>query len=99
MGRKNLLGAMNAVIAPDKPQVWRGELKKANVTEYHRNWMRAKRARNGGMQAAFSFDVEGAAALTYLKQQWGFPTTKEACEVALRYLAQQTRAGLEHIHV
>ena len=58
MARKNLLGAMDAVIALDKPQVWRGELKKANVTEYHRNWMRAKRARNGGMQASFSLDAD-----------------------------------------
>lgn len=99
MGRKNLLGAMDAVIAMDKPQIWRGELKKANVTEYHRNWMRAKRARNGGMQAAFSLDADAAAALLYLKKEWGFPSTKEAVQVALRHLAQQTRDGLERIHV
>ncbi len=57
------------------------------------------KAAEGGRQAAFNLSLEAAAALVYLRTNWGFGSTKEAVEVALRHLAAETRQGLTRIQI
>jgi len=65
------------------------------LTEAER--IRKWRAKNGGRGASVYFDIQGAAAMLYLKKQWGFKTTHETIHVALRHLAIQTRKGLQKL--
>ncbi len=61
--------------------------------------MRRWRARHGNRQVNFCLHVETAAALLYLRKQWGFNGTQETVEAALRYLAVQTRKGLTKLEL
>lgn len=64
--------------------------------ERQRRW----RAKNGDRAlggVGLYFHIEAAAALLYIKKQWGFKTSQEAVEVAVRHLAVQTRQGLKRI--
>lgn len=62
--------------------------------EKQRAW-RSRAVRHANIQ----FDEVGAAALLYIKKQWGFRTNKEAVLVAVRHLAVETRQGLERIRL
>lgn len=73
--------------------------KRREMNRESRRQARADRAANGGMQAAFNISLEAAAAIKYLGVQWGFDTTKETMEVAVMYLAAQTRRGLKKIEL
>lgn len=54
-------------------------------------------ARNGNRQVHACLTIEAAAAMLYLHKQWGFKSDRELVMVALRYLAVQTRKGLQRI--
>jgi hypothetical protein len=59
--------------------------------------MRRYRAANGRRQLGMTLRVDAAAALIYLKKQWGFQSNAECVNTVLVYLAQETRAGLQKI--
>lgn len=59
--------------------------------------MRRRRAANGWTQLAFTLDVAPAACLLYLQKQWGFKSRRETVQVALQYLAKETRLGLKQL--
>ena len=61
--------------------------------------IRRYRAKNGGRGASIYLDIQGAAAMLYLKKQWGFKSTHETIRVALRHLTIQTRKGLKKIEL
>lgn len=61
--------------------------------EKQRRW----RAKNGGRGINFYCHPNAAASLLYVKKQWGFKTNQEAMEAALRFLAIETRKGLQKL--
>lgn len=73
--------------------------KRREADRESRRKARSERAANGGMQASFNISLEAAAAIKYLGVQWGFDSTKETMEVAVQYLAAQTRRGLKRIEL
>lgn len=64
---------------------------------YARDSMRKWRAKNGWTSLNMDLDIASAACLLYLQKQWGFETRRETVGVALKYLAKQTRLGLQEI--
>lgn len=104
-GYRNLSAAMDEILNA-RTSISRGELrngsKKLNLSveerqEYNREATRRMRAARGARQLNCDMGVEGLAAMLYLQKQWGFKSRKEAVNVALRFLALQTRKGLERI--
>lgn len=63
------------------------EKRRIHNLEKQRRW----RLKNGGKVVSFPCRVDAAAALLYIKKQWQLKSDREAVEVALRYLAVQTR--------
>lgn len=61
--------------------------------EAQRRW----RTKNGGRGINFYCHPEAAASLLYLKKQWGFRSSQETVEAALRFLAIETRKGLKRL--
>jgi malonyl CoA-acyl carrier protein transacylase len=55
------------------------------------------RAANGGRTLNTSLAPEIAAALIYLKKEWGMETDREAVEAAVRFLTLCTRQGLTRL--
>jgi hypothetical protein len=72
---------------------------RSRVAEAKTNAERQRLWRNGasGRAVLAKFNHVGAASLVYIKNQWGFKTNVEAVQTAVRYLAVQTRKGLERI--
>lgn len=58
---------------------------------------RRYRAAQGNRFLRYTLTIEAAAALLYLRKQWGFKSNYETTMVCLRYLAVQTRKGLQRI--
>lgn len=58
---------------------------------------RRARARMGWTSLQFDLDIDAAACMLYLQKQWGFPSRRATVQVALQYLAKQTRLGLKEI--
>lgn len=50
-----------------------------------------------GYRAIGFVPPEAAAAMIYLKKQWGFKTNVQTAAVALLYLCKHTRQGLKQI--
>lgn len=59
--------------------------------------MVARKRAASGWRAVGLLPPEGAAALIYARKQWGFKTNVQTVTVALLYLVQQTRQGLDKI--
>lgn len=101
---RNLSAAMDEILNP-RDSLARGSEKNGssmNATpdearERRRTDKQAWRARVGARQVSCDLGLEGAAALLYLKTQWGFKSTQETVNVALRFLATETRKGLRKI--
>lgn len=55
------------------------------------------RAKHGSRQLKVNLSIEAAAAIKYLRAQWGMKSDHEAAVVAIRALAVQTRKGLQKI--
>lgn len=72
-------------------------LKKGKLPLTNRDRQRKHRTNNS--ERVFTLDVgtDGYADLVYLMQTWGFPSRRRTMIVALKYLAQATRNGLERI--
>lgn len=66
-----------------------GEMVKRPLTkaELQRRW----RAKSGSRTMTITCDIQSAAALLYIRKQWGIKSNAMACKIALRYLAIQTR--------
>lgn len=62
--------------------------------ERQRKWRSQQGHRTIG---AYTLHPEAAAALLYLRKSWNFTTNQECLEAALRYLAIQTRRGLQRL--
>lgn len=62
-------------------------------------YMRQYRARMGNRQLSMQLRIDSAAALVYLKSQWGFKSTAETVNTALVYLSRQTREGLQTLDI
>lgn len=58
---------------------------------HNRDKQRRWRLANGSKTLTLPCTVDVAAALLYCKKQWQLKTDREVAEVALRYLAIQTR--------
>jgi len=72
-------------------------LEKAKLPLTNRDRQRKHRTTNS--ERVFTLDVsnDGYADLVYLMQIWGFPSRRRTMIVALKYLANATRNGLERI--
>lgn len=57
------------------------------------------KARHGHRVIRAELTIEAAAALLYLRQQWGFKSHRELVSVAIRFLAIETRKGLERLEL
>ena len=57
----------------------------------------ARRRAAVGWRGVGLIPPEAVAAMLYLRKQWGFGTNIQTVSVALLYLAQQTRQGLDKI--
>jgi len=57
--------------------------------------MRKYRAANGRRQLGMTLRIDAAAALIYLKRQWGFESNAQCVNSALVYLSRQTRSGMQ----
>jgi hypothetical protein len=57
--------------------------------------MRRYRAANGRRQLGMTLRIDAAAALIYLRREWGFGSNAECVNTALVYLSRQTRAGMQ----
>lgn len=55
------------------------------------------RARHGSRMIRTDMPAETAAAFLYLMKQWGFKNKRELVNASIRYLAIQTRKGLQRI--
>jgi hypothetical protein len=100
MARRNITGALDAVLDTRSKGIRSTETPRMHaegVREFNTRRKAAARAALGGRQVSCDLGIDGAAALVYVKQQWGFPSTREAVRVALRLLAKQTREGLQRI--
>lgn len=82
--RKPKIHAIDLSSTPRKPM---------STAEAQRRW----RAKHGNKNIIFTAHVEAAAAMLYLKKQWGFKSTQETVEVSMRHLALLTRLGLQRI--
>jgi hypothetical protein len=72
-------------------------LEKAKLPLTNRDRQRKHRTTNS--ERVFTLDVsnDGYADLVYLMKTWGFPSRRRTMIVALKYLANATRNGLERI--
>jgi len=72
-------------------------LEKAKLPLTNRDRQRKHRTTNS--DRIFTLDVsnDGYADLVYLMKTWGFPSRRRTMIVALKYLANATRNGLERI--
>ena len=94
IGSKSTLPGSNLPIVPgDFPGIRTVRIKFRDRKEA----MRRYRAANGRRQLGMTLRVDAAAALIYLKKQWGFQSNAECVNTVLVYLARQTRAGLRKI--
>lgn len=99
---RNLSAAMDEVLNP-RESLARGKEKDGSslnmseeeAREFRRTYKQAWRARMGARQVSCDLGIEGAAAMLYLKAQWGFKSTQETVNVALRFMATETRKGLQ----
>lgn len=57
------------------------------------------KAKHGYRMVRAELSVEAAAALLYLRQQWGFKSNRELVNVAIRFLAVETRKGRERLEL
>lgn len=55
------------------------------------------RAKHGSRMIRTDLPADTAAAMLYLRKQWGFKSHRELVNAAIRYLAIQTRKGLQRI--
>jgi hypothetical protein len=55
------------------------------------------RGKEGGRAVNCTLRADAAASMLYVKKTWGITTDAEAVNVALRFLAQETRKGLERL--
>lgn len=101
-GYRNLSAAMDEIMNPRQALASGKErdgrfanLDEDGIREINRSHKAAWRARMGARQVSCDLGIEGAAALLYLKTQWGFKSTQETVNVALRYMADETRKGLK----
>jgi len=60
---------------------------------------RRYRAANGFQFVHAKLSAPAGMALIYLKNQWGFESTRLCVEAALRHLALETRDGLKRIRL
>ena len=105
-GYRNLSAAMDEILNP-RDRIARTNTdygKYASMTPEERrareaSKRRATRARAGARQISFTMSIEAAAAVQYLQTQWGFGSRVEALEVALRFMAIETRKGLSKIQL
>ncbi len=63
------------------------------------SYMRQYRARAGNRQLSMQLRIDAAAALIYLRKQWGFKSTAEAVNTILVYMSRQTREGLQTLDI
>lgn len=96
-GYRNLSAAMDEIMNPR--EALSSKAKNVPLTHEERRerariLRQASRAAAGGRQFSGELSVEAAASVQYLKTQWGFKTTTETVNVALRYMAAETRKGL-----
>lgn len=57
------------------------------------------KAKHGYRMVRAELTIEAAAALLYLRQQWGFKSHRELVNVAIRFLAIETRKGLKRLEL
>lgn len=55
------------------------------------------RRERGIRQLQLDLSLEVAAAMLYIRKEWGMKTNKEAAEAAIRFLALCTRQGLTRL--
>lgn len=55
------------------------------------------RARHNARRISTDLPADSVAAMLYLRKQWGFKSQRELVNAAIRYLAIQTRKGLQRI--
>lgn len=55
------------------------------------------RRKQGSRQMSFALKPDTAAAVLYLKKEWGMSSNREVAEAAIRFLALCTRQGLQRI--
>jgi hypothetical protein len=55
------------------------------------------RRQRGVRQLQLDLTVEVAAAMLYIRNEWGMKSNKEAAEAAIRFLALCTRQGLTRL--
>lgn len=97
---RNLSAAMDEILNPR--EALSSKARNVHMTDEERRerarlMRQASRAAAGGRQHSGELSIEAAASLQYLKTQWGFKSTTEAVNVALRYMATETRKGLQKI--
>lgn len=100
MARRNITGALDAALDLQAKGIRSKQTPRMHAKgtrEFNTQRKAAARAALGGRQVACDLGIDGAAALVYLKTQWGFPSTRETVRVALRHLAKLTREGLQRI--
>jgi hypothetical protein len=101
--RKNLLSALDNLVI-DESKTGKGwQTRKYNtleeVRESQRKTLLKMRRAAGGLQVTIDLDAAAGASMLYLIKQWGFKSRRETMQVALKFLAQRTREGLERIDV
>lgn len=57
------------------------------------------KARHGHRMVRAELTVEAAAAMLYLRKQWGFKSHRELVNAAIRFLAIETRKGLKRLEL
>lgn len=85
--RASLASALKVLANPPEPSL--------TNAERQARW----RAAHGSRQLKVNLSIETAAAIMYLKKQWGLKSDHEAAVVAIRALAVQTRKGLKKIEL
>ena len=55
------------------------------------------RRTQGSRQTNITLTIEVAAALKYIRAEWGMTSNKEATQAAIRFLALCTRQGLQRL--
>lgn len=57
------------------------------------------KARHGHRMVRAELTIEAAAAMLYLRKQWGFKSHRELVNAAIRFLAIETRKGLTRLEL
>lgn len=96
--RKNLIGALNALLPHDDPRPSRRAKMniRADFAGYQKQFNKQRKV-NGWQQVNVWFKPDEAAMFIWLMKAWGIDVRGEMVKLALKYLYMQTRQGLNRI--